>query len=94
MFILALALGKSIKELMNSMTTKEFYAWRSYYQQRPFGDLRSDYRMALNTQTLISPYLKQGRPLQDFVLNFGESLPSEDELINKLEGVQKWLAVK
>lgn len=87
MFILALALGKSVKELMESMTTKEFYTWQMYYKERPFGDLRSDYRMALNTQTLISPYLKEGRPLKDFVLNFGESMPSDEELYKKLIGL-------
>jgi len=79
---------------MESMTAKEFYTWLAYYKERPFGELRADYRTALNTQTLISPYLKESKPLQDFVLNFGESLPSADELRHKLEGVQKWLAVK
>lgn len=86
MFILALALGKSIKELMNSMTTKEYYAWRAYYKEQPFGDLRSDYRMALNTQTLIGPYLKSSRPLSDFILKFGDSKPSNEELYEKLTG--------
>lgn len=87
MFILSLALGKSIRELMESMTTKEFYSWFTYYQERPFGDLRSDYRMARNTQVLISPYLKEDKPLKDFVLSFGDSLPSDEQLYEKLTGI-------
>lgn len=72
---------------MESMTTKEFYTWLAYYKERPFGEVRADYRMALNTQTLISPYMKETRPLQDFVLSFGSSLPTSEELRLKIEGI-------
>jgi hypothetical protein len=86
MFTLALALGKSIKELMESMTTKEYLTWWNYYNERPFGELRADYRMGLNTQTLISPHLKQSKPLKDFILQFGDNNPTDEELWTKLTG--------
>ena len=71
---------------MESMTTKEFFAWFTYYNERPFGELRADYRTALNTQILSSPYMKQSRPLSDLKLQFGSTAPTDEELLTKLQG--------
>jgi hypothetical protein len=87
MFILALALGKSIKELMASMDTKEFFMWWNYYSERPFGDVRADYRVGLNTQLLLTPHLKESRPLDNFILLFKDSTPTNEELYGKLKGL-------
>ena len=91
MFILALALGKSIKELMNSMTEKEYFMWYKYYTERPFGDIRDDYRSALSTQILASPYMKESKPIGDFLLQFGSSLPSDEELATKMDALEGML---
>lgn len=87
MFVLALALGKSIRELTESMDNTEFFMWWNYYSERPFGDIRADYRMALNTQLQLSPHLKESRPLENFKLSFRDSTPTDEELYSKLTGI-------
>lgn len=86
MYTLALSLGKSIKELMESMTTQEFISWWIYYNERPFGEMRADFRTALNTQILSMPYMKESKPLDDFTLKFSDNIPSDEQLYEKLKG--------
>ena len=45
-YVLALALGKSLKEI-DSLDSQEFSDWLGFYQFSPFGDFRDDMRGAL-----------------------------------------------
>ena len=43
-FRLALALGKTVKEAQEGMTSREFAEWAAYYDLEPFGERRADLR--------------------------------------------------
>lgn len=44
--VLALALGKTVGELQQTMTHKEFESWKEFYALRPFDDLHRYHRPA------------------------------------------------
>lgn len=46
LFRLALALGKTVSELGQSLTYNEFRQWCTFYQIEPWGDYRADLRAA------------------------------------------------
>jgi len=51
---LALALGRTIRELQLSMDAREWARWQAYYRVRPFGEMRGDVRHALLCSLLYS----------------------------------------
>lgn len=48
---LALRLGRTVGELMESMTAAELMLWRAYDAQSPIGDVRGDVQAALIAST-------------------------------------------
>lgn len=52
LFRLALALGKTVSELGQSLTYKEFREWCAFYQIEPWGDYRADLRAGIIASTV------------------------------------------
>jgi hypothetical protein len=47
LFTVALALGKTVREIEEGMPATEIAEWAVYYKDRPFGDFRGDLRMGI-----------------------------------------------
>lgn len=54
LFRLALALGRTVDELLDSISYPELLKWGKYYQREPFGEWRADVRSAQITQMLAN----------------------------------------
>lgn len=52
LFRLALALGKTVSELGQSLSYREFREWCAYYQIEPFGEYRADLRNGILNATV------------------------------------------
>lgn len=52
LFRLALALGKTVSELGQSLTYSEFRQWCAFYQIEPWGDYRADLRAGIVASTV------------------------------------------
>lgn len=85
---LALRLGKTLAELEESMTAREFYLWLAFEKLSPIGDERSDIHAA---QISSSVYQSKGieAPINKLLIKWNntEQMPSESSaeyLFNKL----------
>jgi hypothetical protein len=70
---LALALGRSVDELLDSVTYRELTNWAAYYEAEPWGEWRADARTAQITAMLANVNRdpkKQPKPysVQDFMM--------------------------
>lgn len=78
---MALALGRTVDELLDSITAEEFDAWRLYYNHEPFGFEREDYHAALVAMTVANmagKSLKGSASITEFMHNHGNV--DEEEL--------------
>ena len=67
-------MGRTIDELMNSMTATEFQAWGVYYNEEPFGFEREDYHAGLQCMVIANmsgKVIKGDMPLAKFLHNGG-----------------------
>jgi hypothetical protein len=55
-FRLALALGRTVRQLLTEIDSKELTEWQVYYGLEPFGDERADYRQAVTSCILANVY--------------------------------------
>jgi hypothetical protein len=55
---LASLLGRTIDELLNSISDRELNGWRSYWIAEPWGPWRDNYHAAFITAELLRPHLK------------------------------------
>ena len=80
-------MGKSVKELFQSMNLYEFQMWLQYYNENPFGEYRKDLQSALMTKNLLAPWSKSELSLSSLLLIQEEEkeLESED-LARKIKG--------
>ena len=53
-FRLALALGMTVRELLERVDSVELTEWRAYYTLEPFGELVADQRHGILTSTLAN----------------------------------------
>lgn len=60
--------------LARSITAKQFIEVMTFAELEPFGELRQDYRIASVRETVFNMAVQQKdrRPLEDFLLNFGD----------------------
>ena len=56
LFRLALALGKTISELQQTLTHSEFIDWCAFYQLEPWGENRADLRAGIIASTMTNLY--------------------------------------
>lgn len=54
MFRLALAMGRTVGELLDTCSYPELLKWGKYYQREPFGEWRADVRSAQIVQMLAN----------------------------------------
>lgn len=87
-FILAKELGKSVKELFQSMNLYEFQMWQDYYIEYPFGEYRKDLQSAKMIGETLACWSSGGSQfLNDYMLfKDKEVLPSTAEVTAKLQG--------
>jgi hypothetical protein len=56
LFRLALALGKTVRELRETLSYREFVEWCQFYEIEPWGDHRADLRAGVIAATLQNVY--------------------------------------
>lgn len=61
--------------MLRSLTARQFAEWMAFAELEPFGELRDDYRAASIREMVynINVSKKDRKPLEDFLLNFGDS---------------------
>ena len=82
MFRLALALGMTVRELLQRMGSDELSEWMAFYQLEPFGDYRADYRSGVVASTFANAHrAKDASPFrpEDF-MPFLEKSPSKPSM--------------
>lgn len=71
MFRLALALGKSVREVEATMSSHEIAEWMAYYRINPWGEDRADLRSGVVASTIanVNRDPNKGRPFspRDFM---------------------------
>ena len=76
MFRLALALGKTVGEIEQGMSSAEFFEWAEFYRQEPFGDMRADFRNAMLCSVVANTYGKKKTKVSDFMVFLDKSVDS------------------
>lgn len=64
LFQLALALGKTVAELEETMSSRELTEWIAYNAVQPFGDTRADLRSAIIASTVANCHRTSGTPFK------------------------------
>jgi len=67
-FRLALTLGRTVNELDESMSAKEYQEWQRYYNTEPFGPYANNINAARLLLAAISPHSDKPPSLEDLVL--------------------------
>jgi len=60
-FRLALALGMTVAELLQRMSSHELSEWMAFYKTEPFGDVRGDVQAAVVAQAALAPHMEKGK---------------------------------
>ena len=63
---LALALGRTVRELQAELTAEEFAEWMAYHSISPIGDERADLRAGIVASAVVNSRGGRSRPL-DFM---------------------------
>ncbi len=87
-----MAMGRTVEELLLTMSAKELTDWMAFSTIEPFGDERSDLRAATIVHAVISPHLKKGKKLtlKDCTMNFEpKKKQTESEIQQLLKGFVK-----
>ena len=80
MFQLALRLGRTVNELMSSMSAEEFEYWKAFSVFEPIGVIREDALFANVCKTLADLQVKNELTLRDFtVFNRNKAEPELDQ---------------
>ena len=80
MFQLALALGRTVAELEETMSSRELTEWIAFNAIQPFGDTRADLRSAIIASTVANCHRTSGTPFK--VADF---MPYEEKPKNDVE---------
>lgn len=76
---MALALGRTVRELEQTLSHAEYIEWRAFYGLDPWGEQRADQRAAQLTAAVLAPYSKGTPKPKSFLLYPEERLiPQED----------------
>jgi hypothetical protein len=77
---LALALGRTVRELERSLSHAEWIEWIAYYGLDPWGDQRDDMRMARLVTAVLAPHSKSTVNPADHMLFPEDRLDLPDEV--------------
>ena len=91
--MLALALGKSVKQVQAEIDSQEFTDWLAFYRVHPWGEYRADLRMARIAATIVNMQkASDSAPISEdvFLFTFGEeATPDEEDEALDLETEQQ-----
>jgi hypothetical protein len=70
---LAIALGMTVRELLQRMDSRELVDWIAYWQLEPWGEERADLRAGIVASAATNVWVKKGKRTkpQDFVPRYG-----------------------
>ena len=72
-------MGRTVDELLRSISWDEWIRWQAYYEIEPWGEERADGRLAVEIAYLLTPYLPTGTELPDLAWPyFGEDAEAPD----------------
>ncbi len=97
MFQLALRLGRTVNELMSSMSAEEFEYWKAFSVFEPIGVLREDALFANVCKTLADLQVKNELTLRDFTVfnrNKAETEPDQEQVMRNIKAVFGALSAK
>lgn len=97
MFQLALRLGRTVNELMSSMSAEEFEYWKAFSVFEPIGVLREDALFANVCKTLADLQVKNELTLRDFTVfnrNKAEPEPDIEQVMRNIKAVFGALSAK
>ena len=97
MFQLALRLGRTVNELMSSMSAEEFEYWKAFSVLEPIGVLREDALFANVCKTFADLHVKNELTLRDFTVfnrNKAEPEPDIEQTMRNIKAVFGALSAK
>ena len=97
MFQLALRLGRTVNELMSSMSAEEFEYWKAFSVFEPIGVLREDALFANVCKTFADLHVKNELTLRDFTVfnrNKAEPEPDKEQVMRNIKAVFGALSAK
>ena len=97
MFQLALRLGRTVNELMSSMSAEEFEYWKAFSVFEPIGVLREDALFANVCKTLADLQVKNELTLRDFTVfnrNKAEPEPDIEQVMRNIKALFGALSAK
>lgn len=97
MFQLALRLGRTVNELMSSMSAEEFEYWKAFSVFEPIGVLREDALFANVCKTLADVHVKNELTLRDFTVfnrNKAEPEPDREQVMRNIKALFGALSAK
>ena len=98
MFQLALRLGRTVNELMSSMSAEEFEYWKAFSVFEPIGVLREDALFANVCKTLADLQVKNELVLRDFTVfnrnKYVEPEPDIEQTMRNIKAVFGALSAK
>lgn len=96
-FQLAMRLGRTVGELMSSMSAEEFEYWKAFSVFEPIGVLREDALFANVCKTLADLQVKNELTLRDFTVfnrNKAEPEPDQEQVMRNIKAVFGALSAK
>ena len=97
MFQLALRLGRTVNELVSSMSAEEFEYWKAFSVFEPIGVLREDALFANVCKTLADVHVKNELTLRDFTVfnrNKAEPEPDQEQVMRNIKALFGALSAK
>ena len=97
MFQLAMRLGRTVGELVSSLSTEEFEYWKAFSVLEPIGVLREDALFANVCKTLADLQVKNELTLRDFTVfnrNKAEPEPDQEQVMRNIKAVFGALSAK
>ena len=97
MFQLAIRLGRTVGELVSSLSTEEFEYWKAFSALEPIGVLREDALFANVCKTFADLHVKNELTLRDFTVfnrNKAEPEPDKQQVMRNIKAVFGALSAK
>lgn len=97
MFQLAIRLGRTVGELVSSLSTEEFEYWKAFSALEPIGIIREDALSANICKTLADLQVKNELTLRDFTVfnrNKAEPEPDQEQVMRNIKAVFGALSAK
>lgn len=80
-------MGRTVRELLDGMTSRELSEWMAYYSIEPFGERREDMRAAQICAILANIHRGEDTPpfsVDDFMPDF-QRQPTKQDTVSRLQ---------